>query len=225
MGLSTKTGGLKLAQTEVITDIYEEAPATEDRVVRYRSLNWTVLKGVFAPYPTFNGLAPVTPKNIKMFQGKRVLDLGCGSGVRAVIARMSGAEEVLATDISYDACRNTRINADRHNQKVSVVCASMFEGLNTRFDTIVSYLPSRDAPVEKPEDRAIHDPGFELNFQLIDEAADFLVGRGSLHTAFLDQGQVGECSRRIEANGYVVDSYKILPHETGDWHFASIIKP
>lgn len=223
MALNMPTGSTNAA--EVLSDVYEEAPAAFDRVVEYRSLRWNVLKGVFAPYPAFKGQAPVTPKNICMFEGKRVLDLGSGSGVRAVIAGMAGAAEVVATDISYTACLNTVINARRYDQDIQVLCTSMFDSLATRFDTIVSYLPSRDAPVTSPEERATHDPDFELNFKLIAEAADFLRRGGSLHTAFLDQGQISECNTRIARVGYEVTDHAVRPHETGDWHFYSLTKP
>ena len=205
-----------------LEDIYEEAPSEKDREVLYRGLAWTVLRGVFAPYPTFGSNTGITPKNRLMYENKKVLDLGSGSGVRGIIAAMSGAEHVVATDVNYMACINTILNASRHNVTIDVVQADMFAGIACTFDTIVSYLPSRDAPIESADQIATHDPGLRLNKQLIDEARDFLEPGGTLHTSFLDQGSIDAMQDRIEHRGYTIDSHKIRPHETGDWHFFSL---
>ncbi len=206
-----------------LEDIYEEAPAERNREVLYRGLAWTVLRGVFAPYPTFGSNTGITPKNREMYEGKTVLDLGCGSGVRGIIAAMSGAEHVLATDINRTACVNTAMNAERHGMSVSVLQADMFAGIGGTFDTIVSYLPSRDAPIDSPEQIATHDPGLRLNKRLIDEGRDYLKPGGTLHTSFLDQGGIADMKDRIVARGYEIESHKVRPHETtGDWHFFSL---
>lgn len=209
----------------VIGDIYEESPAAFDRDVWYRGFEWRVLKGVFAPYPVFGTVVGITAKNRAMYGGKRVLDLGCGCGVRGIIAKLSGADEVVASDICEIACHNTVLNSCRHACDITVVCTDMFTGLCRTFDTIVSYLPSRDAPVRKSEDRAIHDPGLRLNHQLIDESADYLVPGGELHTSLLDQGSIPDFLDQIEQRGYTVRSHKVRPHDTGDWHFLSLRWP
>ncbi len=212
---------------EHLHDLYEDAPAPVDRVLQYRGLGWVVLSDVFAPYPTFGSTTGITKKNIAMYEGKRVLDLGCGSGVRGIIAALSGAERVVATDIHDRACQNTALNAQRHNVAVDIVCADMFACMAGRFDTIVSYLPSRDAPVGTLAERAIHDPGLRLNRQLLDEAPAFLEPGGTLHTSFLDQdGSVLEMEDLIADNGYNQLSHVVRPHaETGDWHFFSLQNP
>lgn len=205
-------------------DLYEDAPAPVDRILEYRGLSWLVLRGVFAPYPTFGSKAGITPKNREMYEGKRVLDLGCGSGVRGILAVLSGAESVVATDVCQVACRNTQLNALAHDAPVSIACTDMFAGITGSFDTIVSYLPSRDAPVEALSDRAVHDPGLSLNKQLIDEAIQHLAPAGTLHTSFLDQhDSVQEMHERILSTGYAITSHVVRPHaETGDWHFYSL---
>lgn len=204
-----------------LEDMYEDAPAAYDRQVVYRGLSWVVLKDVFAPYPTFGSNRGITPKNQEMYAGKTVLDLGSGSGVRAILAKMSGAIHVVATDITEQACINTAINAQRFRTPISVVQTDMFTGLGGRFDTIVSYLPSRDAPITGPQDIPIHDPGLTLNRQLIAEAYEYLEPGGSLHTSLLDQGNIPEFKDLMQQH-YEVESHKVRPHETGDWHFFSL---
>ena len=47
--------------------------------------------------------------------GKSVLDMGCGTGVLAILAEMEGAEQVLAIDIEEWAYENTKENIERNN--------------------------------------------------------------------------------------------------------------
>ncbi len=49
------------------------------------------------------------------FAGKQVLDMGCGSGVLAILAEMLGAKAVLAIDIDEWAYENSIENAERNN--------------------------------------------------------------------------------------------------------------
>lgn len=207
------------------SDLYEEAPATTDRVVTYRGFRWHVMKGVFAPYPVFGSVQGITAKNREMYAGQRVLDLGCGCGVRGILAKLSGAVSVLLSDVCEVACDNTRLNARVHAVDVSVVCADMFSGIGERFDRIISYLPSRDAPVSHAWERAIHDPKLRLNHQLIDESPDYLVSGGRLYTAFLDQGNIRVLLDLIDNRGYEILSHRVILHQTGDWHFLSLLWP
>ncbi len=209
----------------LIRDIYAEAPAREDRDVMYRGFSWRVWQGVFAPYPALESIHGITPKNIAMYRGKRVLDLGSGCGVRAVLAGLSGARSVVATDVCLVACANTQLNASSYGVAVAVVCTDMFAGIRGKFDTIVAYLPSRDAPIVEPHHRAIHDLGLRLTWQLIEEAPHYLTDEGRLYTSILDQGNVALFRSSIHERGYGVETERIVSHETGEWHLLSLVWP
>ncbi|RNI23392.1 50S ribosomal protein L11 methyltransferase [Rufibacter latericius] len=47
--------------------------------------------------------------------GKRVLDMGCGTGILAIMAEQLGARQVLAVDIEDWTVENARENAERNN--------------------------------------------------------------------------------------------------------------
>ena len=49
------------------------------------------------------------------FQNKRIVDMGCGTGVLAILAAMKGAKEVMAIDIDAWACENTIENLQLNN--------------------------------------------------------------------------------------------------------------
>lgn len=51
------------------------------------------------------------------FAGKSVLDMGCGTGVLAILAKMKGAESVDAIDINEWCFLNSKENVERNNCK------------------------------------------------------------------------------------------------------------
>jgi ribosomal protein L11 methyltransferase len=54
-------------------------------------------------------------------RGRRVIDVGTGSGVLAIAARMLGAETVVALDNDPDALQNARENAARNGVEIQIV--------------------------------------------------------------------------------------------------------
>ncbi len=61
--------------------------------------------------------------------GRRVLDLGAGSGLVAVAAMKAGAASVLAVDIDLRAAVATRLNAEVNGVRVQVLTADLLEGV------------------------------------------------------------------------------------------------
>lgn len=52
--------------------------------------------------------------------GKRVLDMGCGTAVLAILAKMRGANEVSGIDVDEWAFRNAQENCDTNGMKVNL---------------------------------------------------------------------------------------------------------
>ena len=71
--------------------------------------------------------------------GDRVLDVGCGSGVLAIIAARCGASDVVAIDIAEAAREATDDNA-RRNEVASIVRASStpLDQIDGRFDLVLA---------------------------------------------------------------------------------------
>jgi release factor glutamine methyltransferase len=81
---------------------------------------------------------------------KRILDLGTGSGILAVTLAAEWPEaEVIATDISEDALRVAKTNAQNHGVegRVSFIQSDWFENVTGEFDLIVSNPPYIDREV------------------------------------------------------------------------------
>ena len=72
--------------------------------------------------------------------GLRGLDMGCGTGVLAIVAVKCGAEAVTAVDTDEWACQSCRESAELNGvaDRVEVVCGSMGDMAARRFDFIVA---------------------------------------------------------------------------------------
>ncbi|MFW2405349.1 MAG: 50S ribosomal protein L3 N(5)-glutamine methyltransferase [Gammaproteobacteria bacterium] len=97
---------------------------------------------------------------------ERILEIGTGSGCIAIVcARAFPAARVVATDLSQDALAVARINVDRHglSDRVELLEADLFDGVDGRFDLIVSnppYVPDAEAACLPPE--YAHEPAMAL---------------------------------------------------------------
>lgn len=112
---------------------------------------------------------------------RRVLDLGCGSGILAVTlaAEWPGAQ-VLATDISARALDITQDNARRHgvSDRVAVALGDWFAPVADRFDLIVSNPPYIAADEMDGLARDVRD--YDPRIALTDEADGFSAYRAIL---------------------------------------------
>src|SRR5882762_3216178 len=78
------------------------------------------------------------------FEGKRFLDIGCGSGLHSLAALRLGAGEVVALDIDPDCVATTRklLAANASAQRWSVIERSIFDpqiGSMGNFDVVYSW--------------------------------------------------------------------------------------
>lgn len=64
------------------------------------------------------------------FKGRRVLDLGCGSGATSIAAALAGAKEVIANDIDPMALEAVHVNAQLNQIKNNLIKTSDFNFLN-----------------------------------------------------------------------------------------------
>lgn len=76
-------------------------------------------------------------EKLKDLKGKRVLDLGCGTGILALAAAKLGAQEVMAVDIDPTAVELSRKNARLNRQAINVIQGSLGE-VSGRFHLIMA---------------------------------------------------------------------------------------
>jgi len=119
-------------------------------------------------------------------RGKRVADLGTGSGILALAAARAGAARVLALDINPNATRAARENAhlNGYAERVGTVCSNLFSALAPRplFDVILSNPPFFPGEPRDLADRAWHaGPGYRDILALFDQARERLTPGGRLY--------------------------------------------
>ena len=97
--------------------------------------------------------------------GRRVVDVGCGSGAIAVTLALESAAEIWATDISIGAIAAARDNARNLGARVNFVACDLMAAIPDAFaDVIVSnppYVPESDAAGLAREIRE-HEPSIAV---------------------------------------------------------------
>lgn len=133
-----------------------------------------VLPGVFYPIEAEYRMLSFMKENADWFAGKRVLEIGTGSGIVSVYAAMLGAKKVVATDIEPQAIKTAQLNAEKFGVK-SIVEArlvppndmSAYSVLKDgeTFDTIVSN-PPYTLDLDAKNNDPIVDTG-DLGFSIV----------------------------------------------------------
>jgi len=112
----------------------------------YKNLHLSIPKGVYFPREDTLLLASVLEETD--LKGKKVLEIGCGSGLLAMIAASKGAE-VTTVDINPGAVSCTKENAKKNKLHMAVFESDLFCNVKGKFDLIFSNPPY--LPVEKKE--------------------------------------------------------------------------
>jgi len=73
-------------------------------------------------------------------KGKRVIDLGCGSGVLGIAASLLGASQVLGIDIDEEAIRTAVLNAEKMGVNIDLIVGDI-ECIVGSFDTALMNPP------------------------------------------------------------------------------------
>jgi release factor glutamine methyltransferase len=118
--------------------------------------------------------------------GKRVADVGTGSGILALAAARAGAEKVTAIDINpaaaMTAAENARING--LEGRIDAVCSNLLSAVapSALFDVIISSPPSFPGEPRDVADRAWHaGPDYRDVALLFEQARERLSAGGRLY--------------------------------------------
>ena len=116
-----------------------------DHTINYGNLEIIVFDGVFTPdsnltYSTTQTLEYIKKLDVKE---KKVLDIGCGTGIIGITCLASGAKTVTFSDVNPKAIENTRLNLKSNNlsDKAEVVQSDLFKNIHGKFDFIFANLP------------------------------------------------------------------------------------
>lgn len=88
-------------------------------------------------------------RNIKDTSNPKIIDVGCGSGAIALALKYARKDAYLtAVDISYEALKVAKENANSHALDIEFIESNLFEKVNMKYDVIVSNPPYLDCKDE-----------------------------------------------------------------------------
>jgi release factor glutamine methyltransferase len=151
-------------------------------------------------------------------RGKRVIDVGTGTGILALAAARAGAEYVVATDINPNASLNAAENARANGLggRVSGVCSNLLAALAPRplFDVILSSPPKHAGEPRDLTDRGWHaGPAYRDVAALFDQARACLRPGGRLYVMVSSDSDLDLFGRLIDKAGFrarLAHEYSIL---------------
>jgi len=139
--------------------LYAQPIITTTDTVVVEGIELTVPPSVFHPTLYFSTGVFASYLRRLPLEGKRVLDMGCGSGILGLIAASRGAR-VLCVDRNPEAVRATRQNAAQNRllKDLTVLESDLFSGLigDVRFDYILFNPPFYPKEPSSPASYAWH---------------------------------------------------------------------
>jgi release factor glutamine methyltransferase len=140
-------------------------------------------------------------------KGKRVIDIGTGTGILALAAARAGAADVVAADINPNAALNANENARANGlgDRVTGVCSNLLAALAPRplFDVILSSPPKHAGEPRDLTDRGWHaGPAFRDVKDLFDQARERLKPGGKLYVMVSSDSDLDLFGKLIDKAGF-----------------------
>ncbi len=161
-------------------------------------------------------------ENIDIASGKRVLEMGCGTGYVSLRAALLGAD-VEGVDINRDAVALSRENARRNGiTTASFYVSDMFENVKGTYDVILfnpPYLPSED--IEKKAYDACWDggrDGREVSARFIEGVAKHLAPGGVVYLL-----QSSLCKPKYSISQLGSQGFKVTEVASKDLFFEELV--
>jgi release factor glutamine methyltransferase len=182
-----------------------------DLKLRLDDLRITLKEDVYQPKTDSFLLVKELSEIIK--PGQRVLEIGTGSGILAMVAAKNGAAIVVATDIHKTSILNARLNSEINNLDINFLVGHLFNPIkeSNYFDIIVSNITSLPLPpnnnhdifIERtvnggPDGRMYLDPLITQVSQYIRKNGYFLL----IHSNFSD---ISKTYSQLKINGFDVN--------------------
>jgi release factor glutamine methyltransferase len=196
------------------------SPEEAARMQAWHDEHYEYLKKVAPEGEVFDylGITLVVPPNVQVIEstsdvlgrvvleetrpGDRVLDMGTGSGVNAVLAATKGAD-VVAVDINPHAVAAARANADRNGvaDRVDLRRSDLFDEVDGRFDLVVFDPPFRWMKPRDWAEASITDEDYRSLTAFFAHVREHLEEDGRILVFFGTTADVGYLEQLVENNG------------------------
>jgi release factor glutamine methyltransferase len=135
--------------------------------------------------------------------GDRVLDMGTGSGINAILAA-SKATDVLGVDINPHAIPAAIANAERNGvaDRTTFRESDVFDAVDGTFDLIIFDPPFRWFAPRDQLEVAMADENYAALTRFLEQAGDHLAPGGRILMFFGTSGDLDYLYRTAEANGF-----------------------
>jgi release factor glutamine methyltransferase len=181
---------------------YLKRVSEEGEVFDYLGLRLVVPPHVQVIESTSDLLGRVVLDEVK--PDERVLDMGTGSGVNAILAATRGAE-VVAVDINPHAVEAARANAERNGvaDRVTIDRSDLFAEVEGRFDLVVFDPPFRWMKPRDWAEASITDEDYRSLTAFFARVREHLTEDGRILVFFGTTADIGYLEQLIESNGLV----------------------
>ena len=149
-------------------------------------------------------------------KGKRILEIGSGTGILSLFSLFQGSHSVVAVDINPHAVENTKENFKKYNfTNTQVIYSNLFFEVRGVFDTIIFNAPFFGYKAKDFLELGTYDDNYETLIQFFSQASKFLTKNGEILLGFANTGNNDLVWSLIHKNGYCVKNFQTC--ENGDW--------
>jgi len=153
-------------------------------------------------------------ENLHEIDGLRVLDLGTGSGVLAILASKLGARNVVATDVSDRAIKVAKRNAEINGVEIDFRVGDLFNPVRGElFDMIICNPPMTPSPTQLRRFTWGGIDGRLILDKVIDEAPSHLRRNGRLILPVISLAGIGRTYQALLGGGFIPKmlDYRVHP--------------
>lgn len=198
---------------------HERASAELHRLGRHRmnylGLELVIPERVFPPTPTSNLLGRAVLAEVR--PDDRVLDMGTGSGVNAILAA-SRSTDVVAVDVNPLAVEAAAANAERNGvaDRITFVESDVFDRVEGTFDLVVVDPPFRWFAARDLLELAFADEQYRMLTRFVSEVGAHLRPGGRVLLFFGTSGDMAYLRHLVDRAGFDVETVASRDLDTDD---------
>ena len=184
---------------------YEEMRQRGKVQLSYLGREFVVPEQVFAPTPMSDLLSTAVLDEVR--EHDRVLDMGTGCGVNAILAA-SRSRDVIGVDINPHAIASAMANAARNGvaDRTTFFVSDVFDTVQGTFDLIIFDPPFRWFRPRDLLEASIADENYRSLTRFMEQVSGHLNPGGRILLFFGTSGDMGYLSNLIERQGFACET-------------------